>query len=388
MSSNSRELRFSLKDSGVIYAQPDLTNPTPGEPVAEIRKGEGILAPAFSLLESNLKEQKGAETLAKEITEWIPEHLKEILYPLPSIDEGEDLDEATRNICLKLKESMGTIPRQDIEEFVKDLTPETRAALRARKVRMGPVLVFIPSLGKPAAVRLRALLWTLWNEKPLPAPAPADGIVSFAIEKDSAGPLFYRAIGYPVFGPRAIRIDMLDRVIGSIYDSAEKGMFRAKHEMAEWLGSSIPDLYAVLEAMGHKKIQDPAKEKPAETDSATETPTEKEKVETTETPPPSAETPETKVKEESTTEAVAEPEPKEPQKPELALFRLKKGKASGPAKTKRPYKKQQSSKNQQKKSGDNRKPRRKDNQPRVISASAKTNPEDSPFAILQQLKNK
>ena len=53
---------------------------------------------------------------------------------------------------------------------------------------------------------------------------------------------------------------MLDRVICAVYDAAKEGKFQAPHQMAEWLGSNITDLYAVLEAMGHTKIYDPADE--------------------------------------------------------------------------------------------------------------------------------
>lgn len=126
---------------------------------------------------------------------------------------------------------------------------------------MGPLLVFMPELNKPAAINLRAFLLSLWNDKPLPAEKPNDGIVSFSVEGKDIDKDYYRSIGYPVYGPRSIRVDMLDRVICAVYDGAKDGRFQARHEMAEWLGSNIADLYAVLEAMGHTKTHDPLEEK-------------------------------------------------------------------------------------------------------------------------------
>jgi ATP-dependent RNA helicase SUPV3L1/SUV3 len=120
-------------------------------------------------------------------------------------------------------------------------------------------LVFLPALNKPAGVKLRGLLYALWNDKPLPPPLPRDGVVSQKVD-ESANRDFYRAIGYPVYGPRAIRIDMLDRVISAVYDNAKDGKFQAQHKMAEWLGCQIDDLYGVLTAMGHRKIEAPVKE--------------------------------------------------------------------------------------------------------------------------------
>ena len=177
------------------------------------------------------------------------------------IPEGvEPKEDAVSKIAAKVYKEMGIVAREDLEEVIAELTPETRAELRTKKIRLGPILIFIPELNKPAAVRLRALLWSLFNGRPLPAQVPADGIVSAEIADEGADPVYYRAIGYPLYGGRAVRIDMLDRVISCIYDHASEGKFQARHEMAEWLGSSIEGLYKVLEAMGHKKIHDPAEE--------------------------------------------------------------------------------------------------------------------------------
>ena len=75
----------------------------------------------------------------------------------------------------------------------------------------------------------------------LPAEVPADGIVSFSIKDKDVDADYYRAIGYPVYGPRAMRVDMLDRVVCAVYDGAKDGKFMAQHQMAEWLGSNIED---------------------------------------------------------------------------------------------------------------------------------------------------
>lgn len=104
---------------------------------------------------------------------------------------------------------------------------------------------------------------------------------------------------------RAASVDMLDRVVCAVYDGAKDGQFKARHKMAEWLGSNILDLYAVLEAMGHKIIHDPAAEKVK----AEETPAAEAPAEAVETP------------------AEAAPAA-EKAKPELATFRLKRGRAN------------------------------------------------------------
>ncbi len=409
----SKNTQFTLSAEGQILWQKKLNNPLEGQPIAVLSKGVHPLKPVIALLDNEitaqyLSDDEKKQALVNTLKIWLNWHMSEVVGALVNLEipEGAEVkNDAVSKIAAKVYDGMGIVPREDVENIIEDLTPEMRAELRAKKIRLGPILVFIPELNKPAAVRLRGLLWSLYNGRILPARIPADGIVSVEIEDSSADPIFYRSIGYPLYGGRAVRIDMLDRVISCVYDHAEDGKFRARHEMAEWLGSSIEGLYKVLEAMGHKKIYDPADE------------VEKQDTETQEV------IKEELVKEESVKDKErsagkedkeSEPEQKSDdkpsdkpneksggsdpiKKPELAVFRLKKGKAfqskrrgGGDWKGKKSFSDKKKSDNSSgrrrskgkyKKKSDNR-----DRAPRVITAEAKTNEADNPFAILQQLK--
>ncbi len=420
--------QFKLTDEGQILYQPDATNPLPGQPVAKVRKGGALLQPDVELLDSDLLAGQDRDAAAAKIRDWLAQHIGTVLEALKGLEaqEGEGVDGNVRGISYQLHESLGIRQRAELESLIAGLQPEGRKALRQRRVRLGPVLVFIPDLNKPAAVHLRALLWNLWNDRPLPAPVPPDGMTSLRVE--NADPDYYCAIGYPVYGPRAIRVDMLDRIISAIYDSAKDGTFQAQHKMAEWLGCPVADLYAVLEAMGHVKVSDPA-----------DAPKEAAKVEegATETLSPPGRGQGEGTSEQSASfaesEPVPPPHPPSPRlrrtgpdplpggerengaeakpvqvRPELATFRLRKGKAYGNARPdhqrsdRKPSEKKQFSKpdkpkfqNQSfgdKKRQDGRrkgkggKPDRPEREERILSAGPKPRIEDSPFAILKQLK--
>lgn len=344
MSKEHKPEQLKLQDDGLISFRADPTNPLPGVPVARLVRGDHALSPGFELLE-------GKQPVSKaDLSTWFSFWRDQVLADLISLGRAEEdgIPAPAQSICLFLYEKMGIAEREALAAPIRDLTPEMRSMLRSRNVRLGPVLVFMPSLNKPAAIRLRAVLWSLAQDRPLPAAVPRDGAVSVPVEADKADPEFYRAIGYPLYGGRAIRIDMLDRVISAVYDSAQHGIFQARHEMAEWLGCTIDDLYAVLTAMGHKRIED----EPAAEDSA--------------------------AKELSQT-AVA------PVKPSLAQFHLKRGKAaeSENARPKRDNKPQRPKKEAPKPA---KKSRPRDDAPRIISAEVARKPEDSPFAVLQKLK--
>ena len=387
------DTQFTIGDDGHVLYQKQASNPLPGEVVAKLVKGDAPLKPAIEIIDgASAFDGLEKEQVLERLNTWLKAHLKTVLELLVNLEEEKETDAApVKTIIERVYGSMGILPREELEDVISTLDTEMRSAVRARRIRLGPILVFIPALNKPAAVGLRAILWALYNDKPLPVELPKDGIVSFTVEEDAIDKGYYQAIGYPVFGGRAIRIDMLDRVISAVYDAADKGQFKAQHKMAEWLGSSIDGLYAVLEAMGHKKVYDPADEaaETSEGQGAVEAPVEDVKSEADDAQAAQAEgTSEVKA-EVGADEASAKP--KENVKPELATFRLKKGKAfqrsSGGKKPHFEKKKFDGNKGKSKpkgKKGD--KGKAKDRGPRVISAEAKKNPEDSPFAILQQLK--
>lgn len=325
LSANSKQ--FTLRDDGQIYYQPDSTNPLPGEPLARVSKGETLLQPVVSLLDGRDTGAEDRAAVTEFVGTWMKAHIYTVLEPLFALVIDETLAEPVKDIALKLFAGVGVVPRGDIEEPIGKLDPEMRKVLRDKKVRLGPLLAFIPDLNKPAAVRLRALLWSLYNDASIPAPVPRDGAMSVVVDAATANADFYRAIGYPLYGPRAVRIDMLDRVINAVYDGSKDGKFQAQHSMAEWMGCPIADLYAVLEAMGHKRIEGSAPVvEAAPAPVAAETPaTEAPAVEA-----PAEATPEA-------APAVAEaPKKAEQKKPELDFFFLRRGKAHSERAERRP----------------------------------------------------
>ena len=81
------------------------------------------------------------------------------------LEDDANLTGAAKGIAFQVHEGMGIVPREQLEGLIADLDTDMRRDLRGKKVRLGPILVFIPALNKPAAVRLRALLWGLAHDK-------------------------------------------------------------------------------------------------------------------------------------------------------------------------------------------------------------------------------
>jgi ATP-dependent RNA helicase SUPV3L1/SUV3 len=377
---NSLDKQLKLAEDGQISWQKDLTDPRPGEVIATIVKGDTLLAPRVKLIDAPALAEQDQEAVLAFTQEWLERHIKTALEPLFKLQDDDIAEGAPREIATKLQDALGILPREELESLISKMEEEGRATLRSKKIRFGPLLVYLPELNKPASVRLRALLLSLWNDKDLPAEVPADGIVSFSVADNEIDKAYYQAIGYPVYGPRSIRVDMLDRVVCAVYDTAKDGKFMAQHQMAEWLGSNIADLYAVLEAMGHTKDYDPAdevkEEEPKEAEPKAETSEAEDKNEENKTDGP----------------VVISTEKKEQVKPDLATFRLKKGKAinAGAPKVKSNKKfgdGKNFSSDKKKFKSKGKKPQKKNQGQRVYTAEAEAKPEDNPFAILEQLKS-
>lgn len=368
---------FSISPDGLIYFQEKTNNPLPGISVARLIKGEEGISPDVEILPGTPCED--TQALLNHLKGFVAQYKAEKLSVLDALSasdalnfEGYDVQdtekEAVAAICKAVYAGMGIVDRVDIQTHIEALTPESRRYLRSKSIRLGPVLAFQPDLNKPAAVRLRAVLWAVFYGHDLPVNVPSDGSVSVVLdEQQRTNKAFYKAIGYPVYGNRAIRIDMLDRVINEVYDSAKEGKFQAQHKMAEWLGCSIPDLYLILEDLGFKKIYDPADQP------------EQESGETASQNAPAAA--ENASGAEETLVAIEQCAPE--QKPELATFMLKRGKLSGSKKA--PYTPNKSKMPPQKKKGKRNKAESKPK--KQTSFGPQPDASDSPFAVLAALKD-
>lgn len=373
---NAELKQFKLNDKGELFFQRDPTNPTPGAQVALLKKGTGLYAPDVSLIDSELLQDQDKTQVTEFLRAKVREVIAVTLEPLDKLVQNLDpLPAPARGIAHQLHESLGVVPREALEGLIEGLDADGRKALRDRGVRLGPILVYQPALGKPALVRLRAMLWTLWQGKELPAEVPRDGSVSQVVDAKAVDTSFYQVIGYPVVGPRAIRADMLDRVVCEIYDTAKDGQFKAQHKMAEWLGCPITELYAVIEALGHRKTHDPADE--VKTDTAVEG-----DVQSAETPVPAPATEEAAAPAEDVQTAAVKP--KEQPKPELATFTLKRGKAAQKQKPVVAFRKEKAAPKRKERPA--KKPFQKKPEEKRFSSGPKRSEEDSPFAILKQFK--
>jgi ATP-dependent RNA helicase SUPV3L1/SUV3 len=303
--SNAPEAAVTLSEHGRLWWN--------GAIVAKLGKGNDPLRPRVELMADDILSPTAQERARERLEEWVAHHIAKHLAPLLALQtelqeepveeavppapaepvaeaaQPQVSDEATgeigdssesepaaesapataepapaskqplkgmaRGLAFRLYENLGSVARIAVVRDLRAIDQADRVPLRRLGVRFGAFSVFLPALVKPAAARLKALLWSVHRGiSDVPPPPPA-GLTSIAADAAIA-PGFYEAAGFRGCGPRAVRIDMLER-LGDLIRSKgnNKQMpesFSASPDMMSILGCGEEDLTLILRSIGFR----------------------------------------------------------------------------------------------------------------------------------------
>ena len=232
---------FALDEQGVILWRE--------APVARLVAGPEALRPALELLPTDLIEAAARAALSKRLNAWLGGFLTSALRPLFAARQAA-LSGPARGLVFQLGEALGSLPRGGAAAQVAALDEAERKTLARLGIRLGVESVFMPDLLKPAAQRLRALLWTTHAGRPALTPPPP-GRVSLAVDPEvDAG--FYEAIGFRRLGNRAVRVDMLERFAAEARRLARSGPFVLPPALLSLLGANLDEAREILLALGYQ----------------------------------------------------------------------------------------------------------------------------------------
>jgi ATP-dependent RNA helicase SUPV3L1/SUV3 len=175
---------------------------------------------------------------------WSRDAVNELLAPVRVADE--QLGPAARGLLYQLERGLGTVDARDAGAQLAALSQSDRTRLAAAGVELGDVGAYVATIVAGATVRLRAALW-IASHDPRPRPeSPPPGAVSVPVRPD-VDASFYPAVGYLVRGPRAIRVDVLTRVVERL---SAVGDAPVPSDLGAQLGTRRRELAAVLRALG------------------------------------------------------------------------------------------------------------------------------------------
>ncbi|MFM9940507.1 MAG: helicase-related protein [Hyphomicrobiaceae bacterium] len=243
------------------------------EEVGQLAAGDDPLKPAVQVLADEHLSGPDREKVQARLETWVTESIAERLKPLVELKAAEDVSGLAKGIAFRMVENFGILKRDTVNDEIRQLDQPSRGQLRKYGVRFGAFNIYLPLLLKPAAAELTLALWAMKNAaaaglsaEALPAP-PRAGLTSVPSE-ETVPETYYRAAGYHQCGPRAIRIDILERLADQIRPllawrakdkgemppkgSSGDGGFIVTPEMMSILGCSADELGLVLKALGFR----------------------------------------------------------------------------------------------------------------------------------------
>ncbi|WP_068086826.1 helicase-related protein [Polycladidibacter stylochi] len=291
--SRSANEDFILSSDGTIRWQGDI--------VAKLVAGETTLRPGLLLLADEQLTGPARDKVQQRLDQWVKAHVETLLKPLFELEQAENIEGIARGVAYRLSEKLGILERFEVADEIRQLDQQMRGSLRKIGVRFGAYHIFVPALLKPAPSQLLAQLWALKEGKEgikgleeLPQ-LSASGRTSVPNDKEIELSL-YRVCGFRVCGPRAVRIDILERLADIIrplvaWKPLEEGVeppegaltegggFTVTVSMTSLLGCAGEDFSNILKSLGYR-LETREIERPVQVEAAVTQPTEQAEADT------------------------------------------------------------------------------------------------------------
>jgi len=223
-------------------------------PIGWLTPSDDPFFPKIQIIQSDLLETSQVNLITEKLKSFVYNKIQKFLFPVISLNEKE-FNNSARGIIFQLKEGFGTTSFKKIQKLYRELVDEDKKQLSKAGLRFGVEYLYIPELLKPTAVRLRALLWGVFNNTYYNNSLPDDGRVAFT-PKESAPQQWYNIIGYSKLGDRVMRVDMVERLSVIIRTSARDGSFKISEEMLSLAGASKDQMANILSDLGFEKSKE------------------------------------------------------------------------------------------------------------------------------------
>ena len=161
-----------------------------------------------------------------------------------------------------MREQLGIAPGATERE----IPPEVRQKLKSIGIRAGRFALFVPEALKPRAMALRAQIWALIRDIPVPT-LPPPGLVALPLRPVAEGEVppphmlwpsgFAEAMGWLPAGPVLLRLDVAERIAAELGFLTRRAPAPPPPDLASRLGVKGDMLGTALTALGFRML-DPA----------------------------------------------------------------------------------------------------------------------------------
>lgn len=276
----ARAFRFErharIDDGKIIAIDEDGTIRWEGMAVARLLAGHDVMSPRIELLADPELLSAQTEIAVREAVDgWLARRIRAVFEPLLALQASPEIEGPSKGLAFQLTEAMGVLARSHVVDLLKGIEQLERGKLRKLGVRFGERHIFMPGMLKPAVTALKLRLWRAAKGITQSLPVPNPGLSSAPAQADVPEG-FYNIIGYEVCGPRAIRIDMLERLMVQLRQKNIGGGFPLTAALWSPVGCSVGDFEGVMRALGYapqpSRTAAPTPEVLPEAETETETP--------------------------------------------------------------------------------------------------------------------
>ena len=223
-----------------------------GEAVARLCRGPSPLAPRLVPLASELLDGAALTRIEIRVRAWFDDHMRSCAGPLLRARDAQ-LSGPARGVLFQIAESLGALPRCQVQSQIAALTKAERGVLAAQGVRLGLDWVYLAAMLRPRQLAFRALLWAVSADH---YPVPAVPTMRAVPADPNLPPALYEAIGYAIKGPRAIRVDSAERVSAWLRRRARRGAIVPTSDLVNMCVCETAELPAVLLQFGYRAVQE------------------------------------------------------------------------------------------------------------------------------------
>jgi len=210
--------------------------------VGRVEPGPTRLEPRIIAHRQDLLDTAQMERVRQRLRGWLAARIDTVVgavRPVPGASPQ------ARAVLYALELGLGSVPRRQVDRFLRRLDGEDKKLLARQGVRLGALNVFLKNAAKTRSAEVAAWLHNLWKRSG--HDLPADGRVAVAVAAPSE---FYDAIAFRVIGPLAVRVDVLERATARLRDAARGGARLPVGELASWLGCGEGPVRPFAEAAG------------------------------------------------------------------------------------------------------------------------------------------
>ena len=229
-------------DAFVLAAPARVVHRPSGRTCAVLAAGSSIVLPDVRLEGATDLGAGARSRLHRRVLAAARDAVDELVGPARDVATRAGASAHVRGLVHRLEQGLGTALTADLADVLACLEEEDRAELTGAGVALGEIVVHVPRGLRPDAVVARAALATAFYGSARGFALPTRGAVSF-VPVRGVDARVYAAMGYPVFGARAVRADVLDRALTSV---AVANDAPDEATLAGWLGVPVREVKTLL----------------------------------------------------------------------------------------------------------------------------------------------